>query len=94
MKSMVFDYNEALKMCENMINNMENIHKDNKGYYFYGGTKNNDIESEKNKIVLEDNESRLKRTFKYHHNWSNMRNSQKPVGNHLRFIFCKLKIMF
>ena len=42
------------------------------------------------KEILEDNESRLRKTFKNHTNWSNMRNSQKPVGNHLRFIFCKL----
>tara|TARA_A100001015_G_scaffold31424_1_gene34998 strand:+ start:617 stop:988 length:372 start_codon:yes stop_codon:yes gene_type:complete len=90
MKSVVFDFNDAVKVCENMINNMENIHKDDKGYYFYGGTKNNDIECPINREILEDNESRLKKTFKYHHNWSNMRHSQKPVGNHLRFIFCKL----
>jgi hypothetical protein len=90
MKQVSFNENEALLVSTKMINKMKNIHKDDKGYYFYGGTKNNDIECPENKEVLEDNESRLRKTFKNHHNWSNMRNSQKPVGNHLRFIFCKL----
>ena len=34
-----------------------------KSYYFYGGTKNNDIECYKNLVVLFDNESRIKKTL-------------------------------
>jgi hypothetical protein len=89
-KPFTFDESEAVLVATNMINRLKSIHKDCGGYYFYGGTKDNDIECEYNKNVLEDNESRLRRTFKNHSNWSNMRKSQKPVGNHLRFIFCKL----
>jgi hypothetical protein len=85
-----FNESEAIFISTKMINKMKNIHKDNNGYYFYGGTKNNDIECPENLEVLEDNETRLRKTFKNHHNWSNMRHSQKPVGNHLRFIFSKL----
>ena len=85
-----FNYDDAILVCKNMINKLKNIHKDDNGYYFYGGTKNNDIECDYNKEVLEDNESRLRKTFKNFSNWSNMRKSQKPVGNHLRFMFCKL----
>ena len=90
MKKITFNESDALLVCTNMIKRLKNIHKDENGYYFYGGTKDNDIECPYNKIVLEDNESRLRKTFKNHSNWSNMRKSQKPVGNHLRFIFCKL----
>jgi hypothetical protein len=89
-KSFTFDETEALLVATNMLNKFQSIHKDKNGLYFYGGTKDNDIECPHNKEVLEDNESRLRRTFKNHTNWSNMRKSQKPVGNHLRFIFCKL----
>tara|TARA_R110002096_G_scaffold4906_4_gene22970 strand:- start:42 stop:407 length:366 start_codon:yes stop_codon:yes gene_type:complete len=86
----VMNESEAVFISTKMINKMKNIHKDDKGYYFYGGTKNNDIECPENLEVLQDNETRLRKIFKNHHNWSNMRNSQKPVGNHLRFIFSKL----
>ena len=85
-----YNYDDAVLVSKNMINKLKNIHKDDNGYYFYGGTKNNDIECDYNKEILEDNESRLRKTFKNFTNWSNMRKSQKPVGNHLRFIFCKL----
>ena len=90
MSKIEFVYIDALRLATNMINKMENIHKDDKGFYFYGGTKNNDIECDHNKTILEDNQTRLTKTFKYQKNWYNMRHSQKPVGNHLRFIFCKL----
>ena len=89
-KPFTFNQSEAILVATNMIKRMKNIHKDNKGYYFYGGNIDTNIETTHNKEVLEDNESRLRKTFKNHSNWSNMRNSQKPVGNHLRFIFCKL----
>jgi hypothetical protein len=87
-----FNFNEsdAIVVATNMLKRFQNIHKDNKGHFFYGGTRDNDIECPYNKDILEDNESRLRKTFKNHSNWSNMRKSQKPVGNHLRFIFCKL----
>ena len=89
-KPFTFNESEAIVVATNMLNKMKNIHKDNFGYYFYGGSIDTNIEVDYNKNILEDNESRLRRTFKNHTNWSNMRNSQKPVGNHLRFIFCKL----
>lgn len=89
-KTITFNKNEALLVATNMIKRLKSIYKDDKGHYFYGGTKDNDIECPYNRDVLEDNESRLRKTFKKHPNWSNMRKSQKPVGNHLRFIFCKL----
>jgi len=90
MKEFTFDYNEAILVSKNIIKKLKNIHEDDKGHYFYGGTQNNDIECEDNRIIIEDNESRLRKTFKNFSNWSNMRKSQKPVGNHLRFIFCRL----
>jgi hypothetical protein len=90
MREFTFNQNDAILITNNMVNRLKGIHKDDKGYYFYGGTKDNDIECDYNKEVLEDNESRLRKTFKNHTNWSNMRNSLKPVGNHLRFMFCKI----
>lgn len=90
MKTFTFNQSEAILVATNMIKKMKNIHRDTNGFYFYGGTKDNDIECIFNKEVLEDNESRLRKTFKNHSNWSNMRNSIKPVGNHLRFIFKKI----
>jgi hypothetical protein len=90
MREFTFNYDDAINVSNNMIRKLKNINKDEGGYYFYGGTKNNDIECDYNKTVLEDNESRLRKTFKNYSNWSNMRKSQKPVGNHLRFIFCRL----
>ena len=77
MKDFTFDYNEAILVSKNIIKKLKNIHEDDKGHYFYGGTQNNDIECDDNRIIIEDNESRLRKTF-------------KPVGNHLRFIFCRL----
>lgn len=90
MKSFIFNESDAILVATNMIKRLQNIHKDKNGLYFYGGTKDNDIECPHNLEVLGDNESRLRKTFKNHTNWSNMRKSQKPVGNHLRFIFCKI----
>lgn len=89
-KPFTFSKSEAILVATNMIKKLKSIHKDDRGFYFYGGTKDNDIECHYNKEILEDNESRLRKTFKNHANWSNMRKSQKPVGNHLRFIFCKI----
>jgi|TARA_R110001592_G_scaffold61375_2_gene187063 hypothetical protein len=90
MREFTFDYEEAVLVSKNMVNRLKNIQQDEGGYYFYGGTQNNDIECDENKSVIEDNEGRLRRTFKNFTNWHNMRKSKKPVGNHLRFIFCKL----
>jgi len=90
MKPFIFDEQTAILVVNKMINKMKNIHKDDNGYYFYGGTKNNDIECDENKEIIEDNESRLRKTFRNHNNWSNIRNSQKPVANHLRFVFSKI----
>ena len=89
-KPFTFNESEAILVATNMLKKMKNIHQDKGGHYFYGGSIDTNIEIDYNKEIIEDNESRLRRTFKNHTNWSNMRNSQKPVGNHLRFIFCKL----
>lgn len=89
-KTFSLNKEDGIKLAVNMLKRMKEIYKDEKGYYFYGGTKGNEIECEHNLEVLGDNESRLRKTFKNHLNWSNMRKSQKPVSNHLRFIFCKI----
>jgi len=81
---------DGIQLITNILRKMKSIHDDDKGYYFYGGTKDNDIECAENLLILEDNETRLRKTFKNHRNWSNMRKSQKPVGNHLRFLFSKI----
>jgi predicted KAP-like P-loop ATPase len=89
-KPFTFNESEAIMVATNMLKKMKNIFKDNGGIFFYGGRIDNNIECSHNQEVIEDNESRLRKTFKNHTNWSNMRKSQKPVGNHLRFIFCRL----
>ena len=33
----------------------------------------------------------MRKVFKNYHNWSNLRKSQKIVGNHIRFFLCKLE---
>ena len=88
-KAFTFIKSDGVAVLTNMIKNLHNIQKDKNGYFFYGGSDNN-IECPHNKTILEDNESRLRKTFKNHPNWSNMRNSHKPVGNHLRFLFAKI----
>lgn len=90
-KKFSLEKDDGIRLATKMLNSMKNLHKDDNGIYFYGGTKDNDIECPHNLEILEDNEKRLRKTFKNHHNWSNMRKSQKPVGNHLRFMFCKLE---
>jgi len=90
MENITFNESDAVLLATNMINRLKFILEDDNGKYFYGGGIMNNIECPENKEVLLDNEVRLRKTFKKHPNWSNMRNSQKPVGNHLRFIFCKL----
>ena len=72
MKEFTFNQSEAVLIATNMLKRFKNIHKDDNGLYFYGGTKDNDIECEYNKEILEDNESRLRKTFKNHTNWSNI----------------------
>ena len=82
---------KSIKLTKKMLSKMVNIFEDEQGEYFYGVINDKNIECEHNLEVLEDNESRLKKTFKNHPNWSNMRKSMKPVGNHLRFMFCKIE---
>lgn len=81
---------DAMVLAINMINRLKFILEDDNGKFFFGGGIMNKIECDENKEILMDNEVRLRKTFKNHTNWSNMRNSKKPVANHLRFIFCKL----
>ena len=90
MENITFNKSDGVLLATNMINRLKYILEDDDGKYFYGGGIMNNIECLENKEVLLDNEVRLRKTFKNHPNWSNMRNSQKPVANHLRFIFCKL----
>ena len=85
-----FNMCDGIAVVTNMVKNLDNIQRDSEGKcFFYGGTDNN-IECLHNKTILEDNESRLRKTFKNHPNWSNMRHSHKPVANHLRFLFSKI----
>lgn len=97
-KQFTFNRDDAIELVGKMLNKMKNIHKDEKGYFFYGGTKvnlltegGNDIEDEFNLEIIKDNEIRMRKVFKNYHNWSNLRKSQKIVGNHIRFFLCKLE---
>jgi hypothetical protein len=97
-KQLEFNKSDAIELINKMVNKMVNIKKDENGYFFYGGSKvnlitegGNDIEDKHNLEIIQDNESRLRRVFKNHTNWSNLRNSQKIVGNHLRWCFCKIE---
>lgn len=80
---------EQIILATKLINELENIHKDNNGIFYYGGLNTFNIESEKNKSILKEYKHKLLETFK-NHNWSNIRKSQKVVNNTLRFIFCKI----
>ena len=93
MKEFCFDPEEALLITSNIINRLKNIYKDDDGYYFYGGTTNDDIECDYNREIILDNESRLRTTFKNHHNWSNMRKSLKPVENTL-WTNCEIRNLY
>ena len=83
---MTFNRDDAISLCKNIIIKLENIFEDENGLFFYGGSMMQEIESDYNREIIEDNESRLRRVFKNHSNWSNMRKSQKMVGNYLRWI--------
>lgn len=87
MREFTFDYEEAVLVSKNMVNRLKNIQQDEGGYYFYGGTQNNDIECDENKSVIEDNEGRLRRTFKNFTNWHNMRKSKNQLETILDLYF-------
>ena len=81
---------EQLNLVIKILSKMKHLEKDDKGYYFWGGAKKgNQLECDDNREILEDNERRMMKLFK-HHNWSNMRKGKYIVGNHLRFLLCKL----
>ena len=59
-KQFTFDRNDAIELVGKMLNKMKNIHKDEKGYFFYGGTKvnlltegGNDIEDKHNLEIVD-----------------------------------------
>ena len=80
---------EQLELVVKIMNNIKHLDQDDIGIFFWGGKKGDEIECIENKEILVDNERRMMRAFK-HRNWSNMRKSSKPVGNHLRFLLCKI----
>ena len=80
---------EQLSLIIKIVSKLNNIEKDKNGIYFWGGKCGEQLECDENKEILEDNERRMMKLFK-HHNWSNMRKGKYIVGNHLRFLLCKL----
>tara|TARA_R100001463_G_scaffold135720_1_gene199471 strand:+ start:84 stop:464 length:381 start_codon:yes stop_codon:yes gene_type:complete len=93
----MIENNDKISLLINICSKLKNIHKDDNGYFFYGGSKinllsegGNNIEHPDNLEIILDNEYRLRKIFKGNKNWSNMRKSQKVVGNHLRWCFCKI----
>lgn len=85
---MKFDHDELLELASKFINKLQGIHRDDETneYYFCGGNKDSEIESQYNKEILLDFQTRLVKTIKNYTNWSNMRKSDKPVANHIRFL--------
>ena len=84
------NFNEKqLELIIRIVSKLNNIEKDKNGIYFWGGKKGDRLECYENKEILQDNEKRMCKLFK-HHNWSNMRKGKYIVGNHLRFLLCKL----
>lgn len=81
---------EQLNLVIKILSKIKHLEKDDKGYYFWGGAiKGNQLECDENREILEDNDKRMMKLFKQH-NWSNMRKGKNVVGNHLRFLLCKL----
>ena len=87
-REITFDKDKLIAIASKFINKLKGIHLDNEinQYYFCGGNSDSEIESKYNKEILLDFQTRFVKTIKNYTNWSNMRKSDKPVANHIRFL--------
>ncbi len=87
-REMKFDKDKLIAIASKFINKLKGIHLDDDlgQYYFCGGNSESEIESQYNKEILLDFQTRFIKTIKNYTNWSNLRKSDKPVANHIRFL--------
>tara|TARA_R110000787_G_C13251303_1_gene429453 strand:+ start:47 stop:484 length:438 start_codon:yes stop_codon:yes gene_type:complete len=83
-----FDKDKLIAITSKFINKLKGIHIDTVTgeSYFCGGNSESEIESKYNKEILLDFQTRFVKTIKNYTNWSNLRRSDKPVANHIRFL--------
>ena len=85
-KYLIVDYLVLENRLKEMITNLTNLKKnENKELYFYG-SRTEQLECEHNKLSYIP---LMKKIIKGHSNWSNMKNSEKLVANHLKF-YCRV----
>jgi len=93
-KYIEFHENDAKRLLREICSKLVNIHSDEKGRYFFGGNKyctlndgviSSELEDERNHRIIMEYFPRIKQTFRYNSNWSNMIKSEKKCANIIRW---------
>ncbi len=88
-KYIIVDYPVLENRLKEMINNLTNLKKNENGELYFYGSRTEQLECEHNKEIILSYIPLMKKIIKGHSNWSNMKNSEKLVANHLKF-YCRV----